>query len=1142
MLVMTILAVGILFASIFPSQTVLFGQGGVGSILGAVTDPSGAAVPGAIITATNSATNEARIVHCNPSGEYTVSSLVPGTYSVKAEMTGFKTFVQSNVNVDVVSAATVNIQLTLGSKAETIEVTAQVGAIETTKADVGTVITNTVLDQLPLEVSGAARQLDSFLFLTPGVTGGTFDPRFNGGPDLAFEIRMDGMPNLNADEGGTFSAARPPYDSVAEFKVEPNPYSAEFGRGNAAASFSFKSGTNQLHGSVFDILRNNALDSRGFFSPTVGTEKQNDFGVSVGGPVYIPHVYDGRNHTFWMFSYEGMRFRGGTFTSLITLPTAAELTGDFSGLVDANGKTIPIYDPTTTVSDGSGGLTRTQFPGNIIPANRLSATAKAFAPLFPTATLPGFVNNYLSHSATPFNQNDWMVKIDHSFWTRYSLHASFTNNSLIDDYTPAFPGPLYDSITVQTQTQTMPRITMDTILKPNLLNTIGGSFQRLSVTQTAPAGSVTVNSPISPSGYVLPLLAIGGIGNFGYGGTTAFAVTPNSAIEDTLSWEHGKNNMKIGADLRWLDEVRWPTANFPGDFSFVAATTSLPDSPNFADWGAGMASFMLGASSNVSRSNPVGYFGYRTSYYATYFQDDYRLTKKLTLNLGLRWEIPVGIVEKYNRLSTIDLAVPNPGAGNLPGALVFAGKQGGALISGGGASLGYARVPAIDYKEVAPRFGFAYALDNKTVVKGGYGMFYTPGGAGTLMGPAVSENYLTGYQVTQNLLSPDAGITPALYVDQGVAPIVVPPRSLTAVNGQAISYMGKDAGRSTYLEQWSFGFERELPGQILLKANYVGSHGLRLEAYLENLDQLDPKYLSLGTTLGADINSPQATAAGIVAPYAGFTGTVAQALRPYPQYLSIASNAQTTGVSHYNSLQMTAEKRVGQGLTFLVAYTLSKTLNDTNSQFAPFNSLPPNTYDRRAELALCGCDIPNNLVTSGLYALPIGPGKKFLNHGGAAGKVVGGWQLTFINTYQTGTPLAISGGPALPLFGGPNRPNTVPGQRVVSWTGGKFDPAVSNMLNRAAFTDPAQFTIGDATVYQGAARSFPYYNENLGLMKETPITERFRVEFRAELFNAFNRTEFGGPDTNFDDTIGYGTIGSQENTPRQIQFYLKLLF
>ncbi|MBV9305908.1 MAG: TonB-dependent receptor, partial [Acidobacteriaceae bacterium] len=608
-----------------------------------------------------------------------------------------------------------------------------------------------------------------------------------------------------------------------------------------------------------------------------------------------------------------------------------------------------------------------------------------------------------------------------------------------------------------------------------------------------------------------------------------------------------------GTELRAEDE-RDAFAVNTGTYNFINNTTSIPGFASAGQLGYGFASFFLGTPSQISRTGFAPPRLTKTGYRALYAQDDWRISPKFTLNLGLRWDVALPAWSNSGFFSTFDPTVPNPGAGNLPGSIVYAGTSGGPCISEGGASLCRPKIANTYYNFFQPRVGFAYRLTDATVLRAGFGISTLRGGASTLMGPEIAASYLTGYQYQETLASPDNGYTVPTQIgstwDAGIPPVgPAPARTRTIANGQPVQYMRPEDGKPGYVQTWSFTVERRLPWRVGLEGSYVGSSSVRIGANLLNPNQVPSQYLSLGPLLLADINSPQAVAAGIRVPYSGFTGTVAQALRPFPQFLTITDNTQNTGHQNYHSLQLRAQKYFSDGLTFLVSYTWSKTLTDSVDQFSTFGAFPLDTANWRAEKRVLGGTLfnpasPRTLSIASTYELPIGPGKKLLAQSGPVGKIVGGWGLSAVLTYNAGAVPPISGGTANPIFNGPSRPNVVLGVNPKLYSGGSFDPATQLYLNPNAFSDAGAFALGNASPTLANATGFPYYNENVSLIKDTKIGEFATVQFRAEAFNIFNRVVFANPDTNWNDRVtgAFGKVTGQANSPRVLQLALRVDF
>jgi hypothetical protein len=576
----------------------------------------------------------------------------------------------------------------------------------------------------------------------------------------------------------------------------------------------------------------------------------------------------------------------------------------------------------------------------------------------------------------------------------------------------------------------------------------------------------------------------------------------------------------------------------PAEFKFDNLTTSLPGSPNFSTLGSPTASFLLGIADESMRTTLMPTRGIREAYGAGYFQDDFKITPKLTANLGLRWDIYSPLTEVHDMLTFVNLTEPNPDAGGRWGAETQLGTC--------PVCIGTNHPSPIHWHNFAPRIGFAYRLNSKTVARVGGGITYFLGGSNDTGNTRTKTAYNNCLNYTGISISENGGVTPGYGSWDNTYP-TPPPVGVTpgCANNQAVNLYESDTSKAPYVENWTGGVQRELPGNMLLGVSYVGDHFLRLLGNLENPDQVNPSYLSLGSTLLQPIGSPAAIAAGINAPWPGFTGSVAEALRPYPQYESVENNYQQTASARYQALQVVLEKRFSQGLSMLVSYTLSRSLGNNDSGFAPFTSYPINTFDRKAEWSISSADMPNVLSIGGVYELPIGPAHRFVNKSGPLSKLVGGWQFGWHLLYESGTPQQIGATNVLPLYGGPNRANVVPGVpcQINMNLGSSFNPSVDPVLNIAAFSQPPDYTFGNAPRESGNCRTFPTYDEDINLIKKTKISETVGLEFRVEFFNIFNRVVFGAPNTSYaPNSTSFGIIGSQANIPREGQFALRLTF
>ena len=1108
-------------------------QTNTGTISGVVTDASGSLIADASIQAVNVETNAMLKATTNANGLYSISSLAPGLYRITVEKPGFKSSVTENARLAFSGVAVVDVALSVGNSAESISVSADSVEINNANVEIATSISAKAVKELPLVVNGR-RQIDAFVFLVPGVQGDGFSSRINGGVDFNSEVLFDGVPMASFETNGFQSNINPPYESVDEFKVLTSVFSAQYGRGQGVKNFHMAQGTNAYHGNAFNYVRNNVFDARGFFSPTVGINKQNEFGFTLGGPLSIPKLYSGKNRTFFNVAFDWYKFRGAGVNTRFTVPTAEFRTGDFSQLRNAGGVLIPIYDP----------LTQQPFPGNQIPASRFSPTSRQVVPLIPTPTAPGLINNIgPGITSLPNNNLTWSYNLAHSITD--SQRISFTNWKTDNPNQCVLGSNITGSLSGLSNCPSATTAYLANYswsVRPNVIVTAGTLwFRILNNQEIGGPPNTTVDFPGLPKGSrsAFPRMLFNGpvaapvqLGT-GFQGDLNFQ--PGKSAVSNVLWVKGKHSLNIGVEYRQTQNTTSICEGCPARFEFSNRSTSLPGSPNFDNFGHPFASFLLGVADSASASTGLIDRVFRNSSFSGYIQDDFRVNRKLTLNLGLRYDVFVPSSEDTNRIAFFDPTIVNPRAGGRLGALSKPGKC--------EFCTGLDTIADTQYKNFAPRLGFAYAWNNKTVIRGGYGIVFGLGGANDLGQTRIKTNFLNGSSGNFAAISQDSGVTPGYGSWDRPFPLpTVATFNSSIGNDQAVNYAGRWQGAAPYIQNWTIGIQRELPASILLSASYVGNKGIRLPSNLENLNQVDPRFLSLGATLLANIDSPAARAAGIGLPYTGFRGSVAQALRPFPQYAAITSNFQQTGVTRYDAFQMTLQRRFIKGLEGLVSYTASRQMSNTNSGFGTFNGGAINTFNRKAEYSLAPSDIPHTLAVSGLYELPIGTGKRFVNKPGVAGKIIGGWQVSWVTRHQSGTPVGVGAGNVMPIFGGGNRPNLVPGTDPQLSRSG-FDPAKNKLFNINAFSQPADYTFGNAPRVNGNLRNFSFFNENVNVSKFFRFTETVNLQLRVEFFNVFNRVIFGGADSRFaPNNLNFGVVGGQGNTPRQGQMALKLNF
>jgi hypothetical protein len=688
------------------------------------------------------------------------------------------------------------------------------------------------------------------------------------------------------------------------------------------------------------------------------------------------------------------------------------------------------------------------------------------------------------------------------------------------------------------------RLNYDFTVSASILNHLGTGYVRRdasrpegsSIYPTETVGNQILGIPNLANLPGWPCFAFSGYATLGnLCGAPLDEISTNWAIVDDLSWLKGKHLLKFGVDVRFnraYDIYQNPAG---GRFTFSRNETTLPNVSNSGRLGDAFASALLGQVDSATRKVGILAARYRSPYWGFYLQDQYHATKKLTISYGVRIDRPRTFYETQDQLSTLSLTTPNPGAGGRLGALVFAGEGPGRFGS---------RSLAPSYYEWGPRLGLAYSLNSKTVIRAGVGIFYAPSN-GNLIDTTVIGSLTDGYEFTQTVSSTNNGVSPGIILSQGFPAYTgsIPNLSPSLKNGSTIGWFNTSGGHSAYTSTWNFSIQRQLPSNIVIDVTYVGNKGTHLSSSLNNLNQVNPSYLSLGGLLTASVTSPAAIAAGIQLPYPGFTGSVAQALRAYPQYTTITPWADGVGDSSYEALQVKVQKRFSHGLSFLLSYTHSKWITDTQETVSGFSSFPTDTYNRRIDKSVAPNYSPNVFVPSFVYELPFGPGKAYLNSPGFSSWIVGGWQVSGMLQYQSGTPIAVGGGSGLPIFNGANHPNLVAGVPIrTDVSAGGFDPTRDLYLNANAFAQPPLYTFGNVPRYLPNVRGFAFLNESLVLIKNFFVREGMRFELRGEFFNAFNRVVFSNPSANINSPLTFGKVSGQLNQPRVIQVALKSHF
>ncbi|MFC5865087.1 TonB-dependent receptor domain-containing protein [Acidicapsa dinghuensis] len=1132
------------------------------TLQGTVQDTTGATVSKVNVEALNVSTGIVTRAETNDSGRFVFASLAPGgPYTLTIEAEGFNTEVRFGIHLAINQVIDLNIPLHIGASTQKVEVTSDATQLETSSAAVGQVIGNRSVENLPLN----QRNVWSLLFLTPGVTGSvtyqynSMNMSVNGGRPGSTNLLVDGIPGsppliVPIGSLGIF----PSVDSVQEFKVLTNGYSAEFGRsGSGIVNVILKSGTNQFHGSLFEFLRNSVLDANTYFANQSGTSlpsfKRSQFGGSVTGPVVLPKLYNGKDKTFFLFSYEGLR--QGTESELTTtVPTALQRAGDFSQTLNAAGNPVLIYDPETTVASGSGYVRESfldETGKNVIPAGRIDPVAAAIVQYYPLPNQTdgaGGVNNYFASGVTKLNIDTYDAKVDEVINDKNRLFARYSRRNLTSPPLVLFPkaDEIAEGGQSQPQTSNSAAIDYTWTPSPNYVLEIPFGFSRTAINFTPLSAGFNPSTGLGFPGYIaanadhllFPGIAPANyytLGDAGQGQTRAGGFTVFSlGVNNTRIL--GNHVLTFGGEARLLQANDVESGASTGNYSFTNAITQGPN-PNAATATAGnaIASLLLGIGSGTMQINTKN-AATASKYYGLYIQDDWKAFSRLTANLGLRYDLDIPRTERYNRMETFDPNAISPlatqtGLTSLTGGVVFNGVNGVSR-----------RQFSPQWKNFGPRIGLAYQLDNNTVVRAAYGVYF---------GPSIRSAFATigqeGFGSSTTYTGSANGLTPSVYLSNPFPNgLNLPSGSsqglLTGIGSSFENPLRYD-NKVGYTRNWNLDIQRQLPFNLLLDVAYVGSFGLHLNKSGEadwNADQLAPAALALGSQLQQTVANPFY---GIITTGPESSKTIARSYleAPFPQFTAVDLSYLLGGYTQYDSFQLKVNKRISQGLNFLVSFTGQKQI-DNYSGIQNVGNITggiQNIYNPQAERAVSSNDISKSLVISGVYSLPFGRGQQFgSNWNRPLDLVFGGWQFNGIATEHTGFPLSPSTQNTANAGNNVLRPNLTGLTPVVH---GSVTSRLHNYLNAAAFSQPSPFTFGDAPRTLSNVRAPNVENVDFSAFKNFRATEKLNVQFRAEAFNLLNQVVFGNP--NMVLTSGqFGSITTQSNTPREIQFALKILF
>ena len=1096
-------------------------------------------------------TNVGRETITSADGYYTVPLLDPGRYQVGVQTKGFQPIVKSGITVQVDQVARVDFRLEIGTSTQTVLVEASAPILDAATSSLGQVVENRQITELPMN----GRSTLGFVELTPGVRmqgsaganpniiaiNGRGNFSANGGVSNANEMLVDGAPvTLGRSNAIGFI---PPVDATEEFKVETSSYSAEYGRSSGAImNVNIKSGTNKLHGSFYDFLRNSDLDSNNFFQNLAGQPipklAYNQYGVSVGGPIR-------HDRTFFFANFEGFNQRQAASLTT-TVPTALQRGGDFSQTFTAAGALIPIADPAATVQNGSA-YSRTPYPGNRIPASQLNPVAVNFTKLFwPLPNTAGVkftnVNNFATSSTQPINSYQGVARVDHTLNAKWKLFATYANQNIDRGPLDLFGDRIaaVNSAYVEALTDVDAVLGATAVFSPHWLGEFRSSFIRFGhdrVPNNAPFDPTSIGLPASLGKLELyrtvPQIGVSGVTAVAGAATSVIIGRSNNWSESaSLTWLQGRHTVKFGGNYRPMqaNDVGGsfsPVLNFTGQFTST--------NPQVATGGVGMATFLLGypIAGSMTYATPLAESRW---YLSTFVQDDWKVTRRLTLNLGLAYSLDSSVTERYNRVSWFD-----PGA-----APPIAQTVGLPLVGAYGFGSSSRRTPENLYrKQWGPRAGFAFQLAKNTVVRGGYGLFWLPN---NLQTAATSVRSTPWSAATTFVGSLDGGITPHDTLSNPFPNgIILPPGSSNGPNtliGQALQVYLR-SNHTGNLQTWNFDIQHELWKDIVVDIAYAGSKGTGLPLDLQ-LNQLNPQYLSMGTALTQQVANPFF---GLVSSGILSARTVAreQLLRPHPQFDNILATGANVGSSSYHSMQLKITKRLGASL-IAAAYTLSKCIGDSESTTPaqegvnePGTGQLSNVYAHRQDRSLAEFDAPQRLVLSYTLDLPFGMGQRFLNHTPVLNRVIGGWQLSGLYTAQSGYPIFLTtSGNTNNTYVLSTRPNNNGTSARLS---GDAHARLSQWFNTGVFSAPPPFSFGNTSHTPPDVRTHGVNNLDFGLFKNNRFGPdgRFNLQLRGELFNVLNRVQFYYPDLSY-GTPQFGVISAQANSPRQIQLAMKLLF
>lgn len=1130
-------------------------------ITGTIVDAQHAAVTGANVVVTSVDTGIAQTAKTNTLGVYIVTFLKPGSYQIDVSAPGFRSLSRAGIVLQVAQTATLNFELQVGTTVETVTVSDEAPLLDVSSDAIGGVVEPAQVENLPM----LGRNSNALMVLEPGVVSTrqtTNNPvleshyqffSINGSRPDQSKFTLDGGNDTNlAFNGPEYT---PQVEEVQEYRIETSNFGAE--TGNAAGgiiNIATKAGTNEFHGSLFEYLRNDDFSANDFFSNRAGSPRPmlryNQFGGTVGGPII-------KKHMFFFFAYEGLRQKTPDVVTT-SVPTDLERSGDFSQLYNSAGQLITIYDPLSTVPDPSnpGQYIRTAFPDNKIPQDRIDQVAANLTKYFPEPNQTGNpgtnLNNFFFHGANEQQVNNYSGRADYQLSPKTMLMGRYSLENLSPWLVPATFGK--DNIAspgYSTKPQHHPYVLAKLFetFSPTFLGEFHTTWTRWYYRSTGlsngfdptklgfpsylAANSIQLGIPSTCPG---EMSCLGGYYNEN-------DVSDRYEAEGNMTKIWSKHTLKFGGTWGKGRYHMNTIDNSAGSYSSNVSFTQGPDPlAGSATSGFGFASFLLGTMSSGEQNVTEIVGHYTQPYFGVYVQDDIKISRNLTANVGLRWDHEDPRREAHNMMSNFNFT-DNATLSN------------GTVVTGGLEFPGVNGIPEGQWntskKDFSPRVGLTYALGNSTVMRAGYGIFYGNSWGNGRNGGSTSNSAMPQngfYCSTSSPTTLDNGLTPyATLSDPFPGGNFCKPSGSSAgllTNlGSPLTFIDRNY-KQPYLQSWNFNIQRVLPGQVSVEIAYSGSKGTHLVA-TRDVDQLNPKYLTLGSQLNDEVPNPYygAITSG---PLATPTITRGQSLRPYPQFTDVNSALATYGDSSYHAMFLTLQRHLSKGFSVSASYTWSKLIDNVipSPNWGGFSGasfqigLPQNYWDPKGERSLSGYDIPQTLVVSYIYQIPLGQGKPLLNKGGVLNSIVGGWQINGLTTFQSGTPVEIYGGNSSGTFEGQQRPN---------WSGKNptLHGSITKRLNQ--YFDTTQFSYNAPFTFGNTPRLMPNLFQpgvddwSTSLFKGMKFRDTLNLEFRAEAFNTFNRVQFDAPDTTINDST-FGQITGQQNSPRTLQLGLRLFF